>query len=133
MQAWWTGGGPGVIVSFEELMCGYFDDLAMSDGVDAAVREGWMSAAEAQATRAFHWRAESYQAPSNAPDAFVLADPAWRDVVEAARRAWVGLRAVVDDSEALAEMDALEVRWGRVAPANEQQEPTSRDQRNCEG
>ncbi len=118
MQSWWTGGGPpGINVSFVELMCGYFDDLALSDGLDAAVRDGWICAAEAQATTDFHRRVESYQAPGECQDA-ILADPAWGDVVAAARRGWFGLRAILDDPETLSVMDALEAKWGRIAPAN---------------
>ncbi|MFO1076402.1 MAG: hypothetical protein U1E73_01600 [Planctomycetota bacterium] len=118
MQTWWIGGGPpNIQVSFVELMCGYFDDLALTDGLDAAVRDGWMSAAEAQATTEFHRRAESYQPPSSAHDA-ILADPAWADVVDAARQAWFGVRAALDDPETIAVMSGLEAKWGRITPAN---------------
>jgi hypothetical protein len=127
-QSWWNGGGPPkVCVSYAELMCGYFDDLDLSDGLEAAVRDGWMSAAEAQATMEFHRRVAAYQEPSSDHPA-ILADPAWADVVDAARRAWFGLRAMHEDPETLAMMSKLEARWGRIAPANPPQEQPSRDQ-----
>jgi hypothetical protein len=116
VQRWWLGGGPpGLIFSFVELMCGYFDDLNMSEGLEAAVRGGWMTAAEAQASREFHHLAARYREPPGEPES-VLADPAWADVVEAARRAWFAIREVTMDPETLVAMDSMEAEWGRIEP-----------------
>jgi hypothetical protein len=117
VQHWWLGGGPpGLMFSFVELMCGYFDDLNLSAGLEAAVRSGWMTAAEAQASREFHQLAARYPEPPGEPES-VLADPAWADVVEAARRAWFGIREVTQDPETLGAMQSIEARWGRIEPA----------------
>lgn len=114
MQSWWRGGGPpDVCVSYTELMCGYFDDLDLADGLEAAVRAGWMSSAEAAATLELHRRAEAYREPSRDPEA-ILADPRWADVVAAAQRAWSGLHARSEDPETQAVMRELEAKWGRI-------------------
>jgi hypothetical protein len=117
VQRWWIDGAPtGHMFSFVELMCGYFDDLNLSAGLEAAVRSGWMTAAEAQASREFHQLATCYREPPGEPHS-VLADPAWDDVVEAARRAWFAIREVTQDPETLVAMQSLEARWGRIEPA----------------
>lgn len=132
VQSWWDGGGPaGVNVSYTELMCGYFDDLLVGHGLEAAVRDGLMSAAEARATTEFHRRAKDYQEPSSDHQA-ILADPAWADVVDAARRAWFGLLAMREDPETLAMMRKHEARWGSIAPANPPQKQPGDDQRDRE-
>jgi hypothetical protein len=119
LQGWWKGGGPaGSNFSFVELMCGYFDDLHLDEGLEAAVRSGWMSPDEGRVTADFHRRARSDRRPSDVHEA-IFADPAWAAVVESARRAWCDLRAIQDEPEALAVRNDLEDRWGRIAPATE--------------
>lgn len=111
LQQLWVAPIEGVVVSFEECMCGWFDDLSLGDGLAAAVADGWMSQAEADACAEFHAAADAYRAPGD--DARVLADPVWANVVEQARKAWMRLRELVADDERRL-MRSFEERWGRI-------------------
>lgn len=111
LQKLWVAPIEGVVVSFEESMCGWFDDLSLGDGLAAAVADGWMSQAEADACAEFHAAVDTYRAPGD--DAQVLADPVWASVVEQARKAWVRLRELVAADERRL-MQSFEERWGRI-------------------
>ncbi len=86
--------------SFDEYLTVYFDEVVFSDGYEARIREGLLSASEVDAIDAFHSLIDAYPAPSNPVDHnAVLADPAWAEVVNAATRARENLLALIADPE----------------------------------
>lgn len=111
LQRLWVTPIEGIVVSFEESMSGWFDDLSLGDGLAAAVTAGWMTQAEADACATFHAAAAAYRAPGN--DAQVLADPLWANVVSQARTSWMRLHELVAADERRL-MRSLEERWGRI-------------------
>ncbi|MCR5871395.1 MULTISPECIES: hypothetical protein [unclassified Sphingomonas] len=85
--------------SFVEYMCCYFDNLCLSDrGYDWAVKENLISLMEAAAVAEFHQIVDAYHSPTNDYDHdAILADPAWAEVVEAAKRAQAALLCLIGD------------------------------------
>ena len=81
--------------SFIEFACSYPD----RDQVSQARREGWLSAEESRALNDLRLILDGYSPPGDYPydNAAVLADPAWRSVVDAADRAKQQLLSVVHD------------------------------------
>ena len=114
IQRFWVTGHAQIVVSFIECMCGYFDDLNLGAGLDAAMQEGWLSSDEVETVAEFHRLADAYEPPPGG-DADVLRDPRWAEVVRAAQKAWLGLREVISDTAERERMEDLERRWGRVS------------------
>ena len=77
--------------SFVECMCCYFDDadLAEQDSYEQRIAGGYLTPEEASAVAEFHLLADQYHSPGgdDYDTPAILSDPAWRNVVEAAKRA----------------------------------------------
>lgn len=85
-------------------MSEYFDNLLLQLGIDGQIDRAFVDAQELNAVVRFHEIADAYRAP-NANDydnASVLADPAWREVVTAAREARERLFTILTDPAELA-------------------------------
>jgi hypothetical protein len=85
--------------SFIEFACSYPD----RDQVSQACREGWLSAEERRILNDLRLCLDGYSPPGDYPydNGAVLADPAWRSVVEAADRAKQQLLRIVHDQREL--------------------------------
>lgn len=92
--------------SFIECMCSYFDDADLADGAayDRRIASGYLSVSEANAVAEFHRLADGYVAPGN--DGYdnraVLNDPAWAEIIEAAKQAQDNLLHMLSDSHEVA-------------------------------
>lgn len=114
MQRLWVEGHPDIIKTFDETMCGWFDDLLHGGGPEAAARNGWLSQQEAEVVQRFHEIADAYEPPPNRNDADVLRDPRWSEVARHAQDAWHALRRTLIEPDELQQMEDLEGRWGAV-------------------
>ena len=93
--------------SYAEFLCSYFHGCGVEDGYADYVRDGIITASEAQAIAQFHAAADSYQPPRGDvyDHAAILADPRWHQVVSfalAARKELLGLLTDSDEVAALA-------------------------------
>lgn len=73
--------------SFEECSSSYFDNLALFNGYDKALKYGNVSLAEAQNADTFHQLLYMYDEPSENPEE-IFQDGEWLEVVEAAKIFW---------------------------------------------
>ena len=108
----WKGDAVGVQSSFDECICGYFDDLDLGKGYEAFVRDGMVSRQEADILLKFHDLADHYEPPNQVSDSAVFSDPQWAKVTAEAQRAWLSLKAVITSEKELARMGQLEAQWG---------------------
>ena len=84
--------------SYVEYVSCYFDDLGLSDGgYGSAVHQGLVSGAEAQAVANFHAKADAYNPNDHCDHQAILNDPAWLEVVGAAKRAQAALASLIED------------------------------------
>jgi hypothetical protein len=119
----WIHGSAGWVSSYVECMCGYFDDLGFDErGYAPWVERGFLSAEEAALVQDFHAKADAYEEPWSARyeggHRYVLEDPAWQGVVDAARLAWVALSDRITDPEERAQIAALDAGcWHGVHPS----------------
>ena len=104
-RAWLNPNNSNPHYSFVELMCCYFDDLALCDGYQLALEEGLVSADEVAVVAEFHVIADTYNSPKSdyGQDA-ILGDPKWVEVVAAAKRAQTALLALIDDPSERSEL-----------------------------
>jgi len=93
-------GGPNYASpywSFDEWICRYFDDSALSFGYSEIVAEGLVSQEEADAVSAFHAAADVYKPPTrnSADHPAILGDPKWLRVVALAEEARLQLLGMI--------------------------------------
>ncbi|MCU0643564.1 MAG: hypothetical protein MUC94_04830 [bacterium] len=67
-------------------MCGYFDDLNLSNGYESYVKDGFVTNQEVEAISEIHKLASEYIEPAH-NQKVILADPNWKKVVKSARKA----------------------------------------------
>lgn len=89
--------------SFDECISAYFDNLALDDGYEKAVKQGNVSQAEADKAEAFNKLAYAYLEPSEDPKE-ILEDEAWLEVVTLAQEFWNYLKQTVRSQR---EMDLI--------------------------
>ena len=101
--------------SFIECMCSYFDDADLADAAayDRRIDSDYLSISEANAVAEFHRLADRYVAPQN--DAYdnsaVLDDPAWGEIVTAAKQAQANLLPMLSDPSEIAAL-SKPTAWG---------------------
>ena len=93
----WLAKRPGEMHSYDECMCGYFDDVLHGQSLQDVQAQGLITESELEATRGFHELARDYQPPGDDPT--ILADPKWHAIVAAAQQAWQRLRPVITSEE----------------------------------
>ena len=80
--------------SFDECISAYFDNLALDDAYEKALKYGNVSIKEADKAKLFHKLATFYMEPSQNP-LDILNDEEWLEVVESAKVFWEYLKESV--------------------------------------
>jgi hypothetical protein len=109
LQSYWvTPANNGLVVSFSECMCTYFDDLGLEEGLEKAVTEGWLSKKETEILSIFHSSAELYNPKDDYDHENILNDKAWIEVRNKAAKAWYKFKETLSDKNELELMNKLE-------------------------
>ncbi len=90
--------------SFAESSSAYFDNLALFEGYDKAVKYGNVTQEEAQNAAAFHALFCLYDEPSDNP-ADILQDEEWIEVTQAAKTFW---RYLKNNTKSQRELDLVQ-------------------------
>ncbi len=93
--------------SFHQCISAYFDNLALDDAYENAIKWGNVSQEEAQRAKTFHTLAVFYDEPDENPE-LILQDPEWLEVVEAAQEFWNYLKGSVTSQREIDVIQKLE-------------------------
>ena len=92
---------------FKKCISAYFDDLALYDAYEKALKSQNVSKQEVEASKTFHTLAVFYDESEESPET-ILQDPEWIEVVEAAQEFWNFLKKTVTSQRELDLIENLE-------------------------
>jgi len=109
-------GGEAWCSSYVECFCKYFDDLSLSKGhggYETVISEGLLTSEEASLASHFHVIADNYSRLID-NDLFVIEDPNWKPVVQAAIELWHHLKNSLTSINDLSVIKNLEEKFGYI-------------------
>lgn len=110
---WVEAAYKGLIGSFAECMCCYFDDLVLDNGYQPRIDEGLVSKEEADALSRFHGLVEQYEPGQKSTDE-ILSDPKWSKVVIEAAKSWHRLKGILSEPGDIAVIKDMEEKYGEI-------------------